>query len=241
MNNNPPISAIIWDYDGTIVNSLSKNLEVTRIIFKELFNLDESNHKALESEKFYFQALQRCDNWQHLYATEFHLAEEQIQKAGSIWGNVQKRVDKSTPVYQTLKETLEKLNKIPNGIVSQNDSRNIQTTLEKENIDKYFSNIIGYNDVSNTEQKPHPRGLLSCIERFHNGEPSTIFFIGDHHTDIEMVNNTKSVLSEGDIKVNVISVLAQFTNDDSNYERRPTPDFILSSPKELIALVENYL
>ncbi|WP_276629399.1 hypothetical protein [Terrisporobacter hibernicus] len=58
------ISAILWDYDGTLVNSVKKNIEVTKEVLKNFIpDLDNNLPKALTSVENYEEANYKYKNW----------------------------------------------------------------------------------------------------------------------------------------------------------------------------------
>jgi phosphoglycolate phosphatase-like HAD superfamily hydrolase len=232
-----PIAALIWDYDGTLIDSLAKNLAVTKVIFKELFNTGEAEHPALRTQTLYNQALQRCNNWQHLYREEFKLSPQQVEIAGAAWGEVQQRVVQATPVYQGLSHLFDTLVDIPNGIVSQNAKNTIEDTLVKNRLAHHFDNIIGYQDVSLLQQKPHPQGLLISMSCLCKDREGTVLFIGDHHTDVEMAHRARQVMDERGAAINVTSVLVRFGDIKVPYHHQLQPDFIIDSPSDLLSLI----
>ena len=66
------ILGIVWDYDGTIINSAKKNIEVTIEVLKH-FDRDIEKHlpKALTSYNNYQEANHKYANWQDLYLNEY--------------------------------------------------------------------------------------------------------------------------------------------------------------------------
>ncbi|MCK4688678.1 MAG: hypothetical protein KAT41_00110, partial [Candidatus Marinimicrobia bacterium] len=61
MNNcsfsNDAVKAIIWDYDGTIVNTKKKNYVVTQKIVRDFLKRELSEFWALQSYENYLNAL----------------------------------------------------------------------------------------------------------------------------------------------------------------------------------------
>lgn len=67
-------------------------------------------------------------------------------------------------------------------ILSNNKKSYVQEALKKQNLDQYFSLIIGFNEVTKT--KPDPEGLLKILEEFKIKAENALF-IGDMMTDIQ--------------------------------------------------------
>jgi phosphoglycolate phosphatase-like HAD superfamily hydrolase len=86
---NTNINAIIWDYDGTLVDTCHKNLNVTKKIIASTTKTDASKFPALQSLEKYDVANRRTSNWRELYRQEFNLTENQIDEAGRMWSAYQ--------------------------------------------------------------------------------------------------------------------------------------------------------
>lgn len=65
---------ILWDYDGTIIDTARKNMKVTIEVLKH-YDKDIESHlpKALQSYENYQIANHKCKNWQELYMNEFNV------------------------------------------------------------------------------------------------------------------------------------------------------------------------
>ena len=63
------LDAILWDYDGTLADTMVKNLAVTRAVFQRLDPaLLNPPPEALSSLEAYRAANYRWKNWRELYA-----------------------------------------------------------------------------------------------------------------------------------------------------------------------------
>ena len=173
MNNNNNF-AIIWDFDGTLVDTGYKNLRVTRNIIEYVTQKNASNFSALESSENYQIANNRSYNWRELYKREFQLTEDQIDIAGRLWTEYQLLDDTDVYLFDGITEVIRSLGNFPQGIVSQNSRENIIHILEKNNLVPFFKQIIGYEEVGFKNQKPNPYGLLSCIEKLLGSRANAI-------------------------------------------------------------------
>jgi beta-phosphoglucomutase-like phosphatase (HAD superfamily) len=100
------VEAIIWDYDGTLVDTRQKNLNVTRRIVFEVLNRSLEEFPVLLNIENYQQANTKAVNWRDLYATAFGMSEEQTDYAGSLWTKHQLLDDTEAQFYQGLHETI---------------------------------------------------------------------------------------------------------------------------------------
>jgi len=86
---NSKIRAIIWDYDGTLVDSRIKNLNVTRQIIEKATGKKYSDFPALANLPDFEKAHQQSENWRDFYFREFNFTEEQTNHVGPWWTEFQ--------------------------------------------------------------------------------------------------------------------------------------------------------
>jgi beta-phosphoglucomutase-like phosphatase (HAD superfamily) len=156
---NTNIRAIIWDYDGTLVDTRHKNLNVTRNIIESIIETDAKEFFALRSLENYSLANRRASNWRELYRQELNLTEKQTDKAGQLWTAYQLNDKTDVTFYEGIKAVISNLSKFPHGIVSQNSRSGIMQNLEKKQLLPFFKYIVGYEEVDLKKQKPEPDGL----------------------------------------------------------------------------------
>ncbi|MCH7824742.1 MAG: hypothetical protein IH849_08065 [Acidobacteria bacterium] len=58
-----PVTAVIWDYDGTLVDTRAKNWGITRNIVRHFTGADPDTIEALSSLDAYTRALHRNHDW----------------------------------------------------------------------------------------------------------------------------------------------------------------------------------
>lgn len=85
------LEAILWDYDGTLVNSVPKNIDITKSILSIVAPHLTGNNlpRYLLSESAYHEANHAAKNWQELYRDYYGLTESEMLKAGSLWAEHQ--------------------------------------------------------------------------------------------------------------------------------------------------------
>ena len=102
------VNAILWDYDGTLVNSAPKNIDITKLILSEVApRLTEENlPHYLKNEKSYHIANHQSKNWQDLYVNYYGMTENEMLQAGTLWTEYQ--LKNSTPVelFSEIKQTI---------------------------------------------------------------------------------------------------------------------------------------
>jgi HAD superfamily hydrolase (TIGR01549 family) len=238
--NSGKICAIIWDYDGTLVDSRQKNLNVTRKIVSKILKGDPSEIPALSSLSNYHHAHIKATNWREFYESSFNLKGEQIDEAGRMWTEYQLNDKTSIPFIEGIKEVVIELGGLPQGIVSQNSRENIIQYLDEKNLLSYFKSVIGYEEVELDKQKPNPDGLMMCIEKLTDFKSGTVVYIGDHETDIQCALNANNILREDNPEIKIISIGAFYGFDVDTSEWNVMPDYQVRSAADIKSIVNSY-
>ncbi|MEJ2483900.1 MAG: HAD hydrolase-like protein, partial [Gemmatimonadota bacterium] len=140
----PAKVAVIWDFDGTLVNSHPRNLSVNRAIVEEVTDRSHECFPALVSIAAYEAAVARASDWREFYASKFGLGEDEIERASALWSRLQ--LSDATPQspFEGIGEALAALQDLPLGILSQNDSVVIRRALEHAGLLWRFDTVLGY-------------------------------------------------------------------------------------------------
>jgi HAD superfamily hydrolase (TIGR01549 family) len=234
------VQAIIWDYDGTLVDTRKKNLNVTRQIVGRVAGVDPLTFDALRSQENYASVNRRSRNWRDLYIDEFGFTEEQTDSAGRLWTEYQLKDATPTPMYDGIQHVVAELRDFRNGIVSQNSQSTIFQVLQENDLLRYFRLIVGYEEVDLRKQKPHPEGLLMCIEKLTPLRSGCVLYVGDHATDIECARNANVTLHENGSKLRVVSIGAAYSSDGSSPEWPVPPDHEARNVRDLVDIVQSY-
>ena len=236
---NMNIQSIIWDYDGTLVDTRHKNLMVTRNIIESLIEIPADGFSALNSLDNYSTANRRASNWRELYRLEFNLSEEQIDKAGRLWTTYQLKDDTEVAFYNGIKRVVSDLAGFPQGIVSQNSRSSISLKLEKCLLLPYFKCIVGYEEVDLNKQKPEPDGLLNCIEQLSAMDSGYVCYIGDHETDIQCVAAANRVLQEKQVDLKIFSIGACYGPETDAPSWNVRPDYEAQRVEDILDIVDH--
>ena len=83
-------AAILWDYDGTLVDSTVKNRVVTIELLRR-FDADIEKHlpPALQSVQSYRDAILRWNNWREEFRRELGLDDARIDEVARSWSAAQ--------------------------------------------------------------------------------------------------------------------------------------------------------
>ncbi len=232
------VSAILWDYDGTLVDSTRKNMEVTIDVLRRFHKgKDFPIPEILTSVEKYLEANYRYKNWRELYKNCYQLSEEQVNEAGKLWSPCQLANETLADLYPGLDNTIKAFAYISQGICSQNASANIHKSLDAFGLASYFTAIIGYEEVSNLQQKPDPAGFLKCIEQMGlDIEKTALIYIGDHQEDVVFAKNAEHALREAGQEVSVISIAVGYSGS-SPETWHIKPDYIANSAEEINRII----
>ncbi|QEE14370.1 HAD family hydrolase [Promethearchaeum syntrophicum] len=186
-----PLSAILWDLDGTLIH----------------FNIDYKNARSETIrilEKYGYPKGKLNQNYYVLkmikQATDYFLQEKihEDDKIVKIKSEVDKKVEliereasylaTSIPGVKNVLEFCTK-RKIKSGIITLNTTKNAILSLKTANLINFFpdtSFIVGRDKVN--KNKPDPEHISFIINRL-NVSPENICVIGDHPSDIESAHS----------------------------------------------------
>lgn len=227
--------AIIWDYDGTLVDSRHRNLSVNRSIIEGLTGRSWRDFRALESVAEYDDAVARCTNWRDFYQNEFGLSEDMLETAGRMWTDRQLSDDTPVLPFAGVTEALDSLEHFRHAIVSQNSRRIITATLQPLGLGGRFDAVLGYEEVAPGRQKPAPDGLLDCLDRLGVTD-GVAFYIGDHPTDAMCVARAREEIAGRAPDLEIWSIAALYGGESSDGWPE-APDFSARTPEEIVKIV----
>ena len=233
------IQAVIWDYDGTLVDTRRKNLQVTRALLPAVSGRPIDSFPDLASLESYQAAAREAENWRELFGRILGLNDEEVDEAGRLWTSYQLRDQTPAPFFPGISEAIAGLDGLPQAIFSQNSKSAIQRSLSAAGLGGYISLVIGYEQVTFSRQKPAPDGLLLCLAEM-GLDRGLVCFVGDHETDILCARRANAVLSEKQSDVRVIAVGADFDGQAKHSSWSQTPDHVASAPLDVAALVGSY-
>ena len=231
-------AAILWDYDGTLVDSAVKNRYVTVQLLKR-FDPDIERHlpPALQSVEAYRQANLRWSGWKEVFRREYGLTLPQLEEAGRLWSGYQKADPLQPPLFCGLRDVLPQLSALaPMGICSRNSSENIRTTLRRYGVEACFGAVIGYDELPPEQQKPDPAGYLECLRRLGvQGGEGLLYYIGDNRSDVQFARAAAEQLQAQGVSVQMCCVTARF-GDRLCVTRETGADACAAQPEELLSL-----
>ncbi len=232
------LTAILWDFDGTLVDSRQQNYRVTQQIVEQVTGRAWREFDALHTLERYTAATTRSQNWRSLYQRELGLSAAQTGEAGSLWGTYQMSDAAPPRCFQGIPEVLRELEDLPHGIVSQNARGFIGAVLARERLCGRFRCIIGHEEVEPGREKPAPDGLLQCLEGTTNLESGYVLYVGDHEIDAECAARANGEFRRRGLDLEVFMVAAWYggASDASTWTHQP--DHEATEPRQILTIAQ---
>ncbi len=230
---------ILWDYDGTIIDTARKNMKVTIEVLKH-YDKDIESHLpvALQSYENYQKANHKYKNWQDLYMNEFNVKEDDLSEIVTFWSPEQEKIKYIPDMFVGLKDIIKSLD-TKMGICSQNSSTTIKSILNHYGVLDKFDYIVGCEEIGINHQKPDPSGFVKCVNNLRiNEEEGFYIYIGDHSDDVTFARNAEKELNK-----KVISITVDYLgfNKDRYKNWINIPDYYVSSAEELKEVLKKFL
>ena len=232
------LRAILWDFDGTLVDTRARNLQVNRRIIQEVTGRGWEEFPVLRSQTSYDEAQRVAVNWREFYRVTIGLDDDRIDWAGATWSSYQLADPTPVALVDGVAEALGRLDGLPQGIVSQNARETIESLLALHGLGHRFECVIGYAEVAMACQKPAPDCLLLGLEKLTGREPGRVLYIGDHPTDIRCAERANRELAGRGSELRVISVAAMWGIGTNDLEWAVGADHRAATPRDIVEIVE---
>lgn len=165
--------ALLFDFDGTLLNTNDLIIQTFMYIFDEKFPGQYSTEECL---RFIGPSLKQT--FDELTPGETDVMIGKYKEWNAI------NHDRLVTSYDAVVETLEELHNlgIKMAIVSTKSRESLARGLKVLCAEQYFDVIVGLDDVEHV--KPHPEPVLLALEKLGVGKEEAIM-IGDNSHDIE--------------------------------------------------------
>lgn len=206
------VKNLLFDWDGTIVDSAHLGLVAFEKTFEELgVPFPHDVYKEAYSP-----------NWYSTYEA-LGLPKESWQVADELW--LQHYGEQTAPLIEGVGETLLSLRDkgYELAVVTSGSRSRVCREVERSALRDAFAVIICNEDIVN--KKPHPEGLLRAINSM-NASPSQCAYVGDAPEDIEMGR-----------RANVLTIGVRSDYPSSARIMSAKPDLFL---ERLLELVEHF-
>ncbi len=204
------MSNIIWDFDGTLVDSLPLATD----LFYQFSKREPFTPKEIEA----MRNMTLKEVLQRVNVPLWRLPKLLVQGRAAIG----KRLNE-VPLFEGIEPVLRQLHQSSHGMVvmSSNSSDNIRRFLKAKNIDKYF---IGQH--GNTGIFSKTKAMKMILRKYHWIAAET-YAIGDETRDIDAANKT-----------HINSVAVSWGYNGSKILKTHKPDFLAAKPTDILKLIQ---
>jgi HAD superfamily hydrolase (TIGR01549 family) len=168
----PEIDAVLFDWDGTLVNSADVSFRCFESVFAGYgIAFDRSAYASTYSP-----------NWHRTY-TAVGLPPESWSEADARW--VEGYCRETIPLIEGARLAVDRLTAagLAVAIVTSGDRVRVERELVAHGLDQIFRVLVCGPDTVN--KKPHPEALLLALARL-DVSPRRAVYVGDSPEDIEM-------------------------------------------------------
>lgn len=190
---NTEYKSVLFDLDGTLLDSFSVHYEVYEIMFAR-FGIEITKESFLSSYS---------PNWYETYRA-MGLPKEVWDSANSYW--VEEAEKRKPELLPGVYETLARLHKhYILGLVTSGTKSRVIKDMERTCIEAFFTTIVTGNDIR--KPKPAPESLELALRNL-GMESNEVVYIGDASDDYEMAKAAG---------IRFLGVSSSFANLNSNH------------------------
>ncbi len=220
------VSAVLWDFDDTLVDSLPARVTALTQVFR-----DAGIERVVPEHFLHSLADKTLEEALALLAQDRGKPPDLFDRYKSIYWTKEPGMLRLYPGVDTVLDGLESRG-VPMAVVTQKArsfevdgvAAGASVELEQVGATARFPVVIGIDDVAKT--KPHPEGILKALERL-GASPERALMVGDTVADIEAAR-----------AAGCWSCLATWgVPDGADRARRTRPDFVAAAPLDLLALL----
>jgi len=202
------INTLLFDLDGTLLDSFAVHLEVFKTTFAQ-FGIQLTDEIFLSTYS---------PNWYKTYEA-LGLRKEDWAAADALW--LKEAEKKTAQLFSGIDETLIKLKaNYTLGLVTSGSKSRVLRDLKAAGISHFFKTIVTGDDIKTP--KPSPEGLDLALRNLNKHADEAVY-IGDSSADCEMAKSAG---------VYFIGVKSEFDSFNPAH-----PEHIIQSPNDLPGLM----
>lgn len=211
------LKAIIYDFDGVLVDSLPLHLEAYNYALSK-FGIQTKREEIID----------KCFNKLDTVAAR-NFGIKDVQKFSQYYLLGITRAFKHITLYQNVISTLKGITalNIPIGIGSLRDRKNIDWALKKLKIKKFFTIIVTQNKTLKNKAK-----IFSNVCKGLNVKPQEAVIVGDAENDIQVAKQLKTKI-----------ILFYPKKHQEFYHladlKKLKPDYIIHDQLEILNIIKN--
>ncbi|MGQ9617486.1 MAG: HAD family hydrolase [Candidatus Aminicenantia bacterium] len=210
------IKGVVFDLDGTLIDSHPITLSAFKAVLKKWGNVDLTDEAIYDSfgppEKIIFRKYVEEENLENCYREYVKIFEEnhtQIEVFGGI---------------ENVLSTLKRMG-IAVGVFTGRGRELSLKILRFKRLSNYIEELVSSEDVQNP--KPYPDGVEEICRRL-GIKTSNCLHVGDSFMDIKSGKNA-----------GVITAGALWGTRNRERLLKESPDFILNSPLDILEIIKN--
>ena len=205
-----PVSAVLFDWDGTLANSFATTRYASLSVF---------GHFGIRMNEARYQATYQ-PNWHETYR-QLGIPEDRWDEAGAIWREKYLERSHAVDLFPDVLDALAMLAErgLQLGVVTSADRQRFFEDLGRLELADRFGVLVAFEDTRN--KKPHPEGLLLALSRL-GVEPRDALYVGDRPEDIAMGKRAGTLTA---------AVVSNFSSE--KMLRSAGPDFLLEALRDL--------
>ncbi|WP_371068554.1 HAD family hydrolase [Sediminibacillus sp. JSM 1682029] len=171
------MKAVIFDFDGTLANTLPVNIYGFQEVFKKY---DQKDYSKEEIKEMFGPPEPEL--------IEQNLQSNELEEAVAFYyqqyeANHDRLVDNNQEIVQMLAELKDRGVKL--GVVTGKSRKSFEFSLAELDMKKYFDVLISGDDVK--DAKPAPEGIQQALKKL-NAAPDEAMYIGDSDDDMNAGN-----------------------------------------------------
>ena len=162
--------AVIYDIDGTVLNTLNMNMYPLMKIIKEELNEDWTFEEVLKFAAYPGMKVME----------ELNIKDK--EKTYARWVQYVNEYEEGATLYEGFEDVFSKSEEagIIQAIVSAKTKAQYQNDMGQKGLDKYMKATILAEDTD--KHKPDPTPLLECLKKLQL-QPDEVIYIGDTKSD----------------------------------------------------------
>ena len=202
------MNVILFDFDGTIANSLEIGFQVTNRLAREF------GYQQINLEEF--KQLQNLSSREILKRLKISIFKIPFlaRRFNTEFGRNIGQLMLIPGIKETLLELKQRGNRL--AIVSTNSERNIRLVLEAHGLSGVFDQVLSSSPFGKSR-------LIKKMIRQNRFSPETVFYVGDETRDIEAARKSR---------VAAIAVTWGFNSE--KILAAQNPDFLIHNPHDLL-------
>jgi len=183
------LKAIIFDLDGTLVNS---SIPFKKMKMRIIKHLEEAGvpRGLLNNEMLNFEITSKALDYMKSRGFPQPYIKKVLDKVSDIMNEVELESSDNASLIPGVPETLKALKKrgLKVGLMTRTCREYAEKVLKRFNIRKYFDVIIARDDIENP--KPDPSHAIRLLELLDVSADEALF-VGDHWSDAECARRSR--------------------------------------------------